>query len=307
MAMYLAFPSEAQIPDDKAGGEEKMNHPLSEAVTRFCKLGLDLPDSDLEQEWSWGSYESEGVRFAYFRTYEQLRELAVKIRAARDEPISEAQLILAQYHAAYLDLQAAVLGIGSDLVEMPPGEGEWPLRRVYAHILGADLGFYVVVKYSLDRYRQGIDPFEEIQDETWLAIAGIGESDLDSLMAGPLAGLQSYHRDLQARIIDDFTDVSDSELELPAKYWEKEHLNLRFRLHRFDSHMRQHIIQVDKTLVGLGSPPNEIRRLIRLIFAALAEVDNAALGAAGIDRTMKEELAIQIDTRTDEIEAILKG
>lgn len=285
-----------------------VNHPLSVAVSRFAELVLELPDSELELEWVWGSYDSEGVRFAFFRTYEELRELAVKIRVARDAagvPMTGAQLILAQYHAAYLDLQAVMLGIDTDIAEMPPAEGEWPLRKIIAHIVGADLGFYVTIKYAMDRFRQGLNQLEEIQDETWLAIAGLDESELDSTMDGPLGGLLSYHRDLHARIMGDFADISDSELEIPSKFWEKETMSLRFRMHRFDSHMRQHTVQVDKTLISLGSSPNEARRLIRLIFASLAEADGATLGMQDIAQTMNEELAERIETRTDEVEAIL--
>ena len=284
------------------------NQPLSQAVSRFTELVLDLTDGDLEQEWVWGSYKSEGIRFAYFRTYEQLRELAVKIRVARDaagKPLTGVQLILAQYHVAYLDLQAVMLGIDSELAEMPPAEGEWPLRRVYAHIVGADLSFYVTIKYTLDRYRQGLDPLEEIQDETWLAIAGLDESELDSTMDGPLGGLLSYHRDLHARIMNDFTDISDSELELPSRFWEKEHMRLRFRLHRFDSHMRQHTVQAEKTVQTLSHGPSESQRLLRLINAALAEVEGNLIATGSTFDDLISELGVRIDARTREIGSIL--
>ena len=285
-----------------------MNHPLSIAVSRFAELVLDLPDIELEQEWVWGSYESEGVRFAFFRTYEELRELAVKIRVARDTagiPLTGAQLILAQYHAAYMDIQSMLMGIDQKFEEQPPAEGEWPLRRVYAHIVGADLGFYVTIKYALERYRQGLDHLAEVPDETWLAIAGLDESELDSTMGGPLGGLRYYHRDLHARIMGDFADISDSELELPSRFWEKEHMSLRFRLHRFDSHMRQHTVQAAKTLNSIGYIPNESQRLLRLTYSALAEVNGTLIGANKSVENMLVELTAQMNLRTDEIAGIL--
>ncbi|MGW8224675.1 MAG: hypothetical protein ACWGOY_03030, partial [Anaerolineales bacterium] len=46
---------------------------------------------------------------ALFRNFEDLCQLAVQIAHARDlagQPLSEAQRILAQYHASFMDLQA---------------------------------------------------------------------------------------------------------------------------------------------------------------------------------------------------------
>ena len=38
---------------------------LRSAVDRFSNLVVDLPDNELERQWIWGSYESEGVRFVF--------------------------------------------------------------------------------------------------------------------------------------------------------------------------------------------------------------------------------------------------
>ena len=95
---------------------------LRSAMDRFSNLVVDLPDNELERQWIWGSYDSEGVRFAFFRNYEQLRDLAVKIRHARGlagATISSAQIVLAQYHSAYMDLQSLLLGIDPELEERP--------------------------------------------------------------------------------------------------------------------------------------------------------------------------------------------
>jgi hypothetical protein len=291
-----------------AGGDLVIDNPISNAVFRFAELVQGIADSDLEKEWVWGSYKSEGVRFAYFRNLEQLRELAVKlnqIRVASGSPLTETQQILAQYHTAYNDLQAVLLGLDSQYEEKPPAEGEWPLRRIIAHIVGADLGFYVVIKFSLDRYRQGLDQLVEIEEDTWSEIVGMDESELDAMIKGPLPGLQSFHRDLHQRVISEFADVESAELAMPAKYWEDEPLELRFRMHRFESHMRQHTIQVEKTLHQLGLVPNESQRLLRLIYAALADAEGLLIGTGDTFDGMLSETANAIDERTREIKAVL--
>jgi len=88
-----------------------MNDLLSNAAERFKKLVQSLPDSELVREWAWGSYTSEGVRFAFFRNYEDLCHLAVQVAHARDlagKPLSGAQRILAQYQASFMNLQAVM-------------------------------------------------------------------------------------------------------------------------------------------------------------------------------------------------------
>ena len=121
-----------------------VDYPILVSIFRFPELIQKITDSNLEKEWSRGSYKSEGVRFAFFRTYEELLQLAVELqqeRIASGTQISQAQRVLAQYHSTYLDLQSVLLGLDSGYDEQPPMEGEWPLRRVIVRIIGADLGF----------------------------------------------------------------------------------------------------------------------------------------------------------------------
>lgn len=281
---------------------------LRSAIYNFADMVLELTDDQLALDWAWGSYDSEGIRFSYFRLYEELRELGriiLQARIAADMPISGAQHSLARYHAAYLDLQAVLLGISPEQAEQAPSEGEWSLRRTDAHMIGADLGFYVAIIFALDRYRQGLDPLVEFSDEIWLEIAGMDEKELDAVMDSSLEGLQAYHRQLHAQILEDLVDINPSELQMHSKYWEKEPLSLSFRLGRFDSHLRQHTVQIEKTLVALDYLPNESKRLLRLIYAALAEVEGAQLGAPEISRREIELLAEKVAARTEELRLII--
>lgn len=278
------------------------------AVKRFASLVQGVPDSDLDRAWAWGAYDEEGVRFAFFRTYEELCELATRtatIRSAPGTEMSTAQRILAQYHRAYRDLQAALLGAGEDAVGRAPAEGEWPVHKVVAHIVGAELGFFVVVKYALGRRRKGDGGLEEIPDEAWDTIGGLDEAAFQALVDGPFADLESYHGTLHNRVMRELADIRDEEMAAPSMYWEGYEMSLRFRLHRFDSHLRQHTVQVDKTLEAIGHAPNEARRLLRLIYAALADAEGATIGAWDVGRELRRATAETIAARADEIAAIL--
>jgi hypothetical protein len=280
------------------------NNELTKAVEQFANIAHKIPDTQLESAWAWQSYDSEGIRFAFFRTYEELRELAVILQSERTiqaKPISAAQLILAQYHAAYWVLQAALLGVESGQIDQAPAEGEWPVRKILAHIISAELGFYVVVRYVLDRQRSGDGRPEEITREAWEATSGMDEASFGSIMARSFEGLQDYHNTLHERVLREFADISDSELDVPSRYWEKELMSVRFRLHRFDSHLRQHTIQVDKTRLALEQSPNEAKRLVRFIYAALADATGTVIGVWEIGENRRLELAKTISARGEEI------
>ena len=282
--------------------------PLSQSIDHLAQLTQGIPDAALDLPWTWGEYDSDGVRLAFFRTYEELRELAVKLRqerAARGLPPSSAHLILAQYHAAYNDLQAALLGVDAELVNRAPAENEWPLRKTLSHMVGTEQSFYVVVKHALDGHRANNWQPARATDAEWDTIAGIDEAAYHALMDGPFEPLRAYHRSLHARIVREFEGIAEAELELPSYFWETEPLSLRFRLHRFESHMRQHTIQIDKTLALLEHAPTEARRLLRLVYAALAEVEGVLIGAGEFGGNAFRVAAEGIEERIGEIREVV--
>jgi hypothetical protein len=143
---------------------------LYEIINKLTTMAAELGDTDLEKPWSWGSYDREGIRFAFFRTYEELQELAAKLEVERLNlglPLKSAQRILGQYHLAFRDLQAVLLGVSSDLENVPPAQADWSIRDVLAHIIQADVGFYVIVRYALERHRCTEMRPVEISDEAW--------------------------------------------------------------------------------------------------------------------------------------------
>ena len=278
---------------------------LFDAVDNFTKAALAQTDPDLERPWAWGVFDSEDVRFAYFRTYEELRTLAVRTSAERDinrtAPTS-ARRILAQFHAAYRDLQAVLLRVDAATAERSPAEGEWSVRQALGHMVRADARFLAAVRHALDHHRAGDWNPGPIPPEVYPAVIGLVETEFDAILSGPLDKIQAYHAALHARILLDLDDITEEELELPVIYRENRPTPLRFRLHRFDSHLRQHIVQVEKTLVVVGQPQDEIHRLLRLIYAGLAEAEGAAFKAGEEVGGHWHETARQIETWAKEID-----
>jgi len=285
------------------------NLQLTNAVENFAQLIFPLTEKELERKWVWKDHDEEGIRFACFVTLQELRHLAVTLAtpsaALRTHP-TPAQHILSQYHAAYMDLQAAVLGLSNEDAEKIPAEGEWQVRKVYAHILGAEINFTIAIRYALEKHRSRNWTPERISDEDDSRLAGMSEAEYLALINSPLSSMLAYHHNLHATILDEFSSITNAELDLPSTFWEETRFPIQHRLHRYEAHFIQHTIQIDKTLVAIGQAPTESQRLIRKIYAALAEAEGQMLGTEKIDNTVILATASSIQERTKEIEKILK-
>jgi len=280
------------------------NLKLLRAVEEFTTLMLPLSEKDLEREWRWKDHDEEGIRFAFFVTLQELRQLAVTLSTLRPK-LTPAQHILSQYHAAYMDLQAALLGLSPEDAERAPAEGEWPVRRVYAHILGAEINFTITVRYALEKHRAGTWTPERMSDEDEYRLAGMSEEQYRALSRGPLEEMLAYHREFHRATIEEFSKITDTELDLPSTFWEETRFPIRHRLHRYETHFAQHTVQIDKTLAAIGQAPSESKRLVRKIQAALAEAEGLLIGVEKTDDTAILATASSISERTKEVSDLL--
>ena len=281
------------------------NSTLKRAVEDFTAVMLPLSEKDLELPWTWKDHDEEGIRFAFFVTLQELRQLAVVLAALRAKP-TRAQHILSPYHAAFMDLQAALLGISPTDAERAPAEGEWTVRQVYSHILRTDIGFTAVVRYALEGHRSHHWTSDPIPEEDYPRLYGLSEREYDELVEGPFEGLLTYHRELHPAILEEFSNISDEELEWPSTFWEETRFPIQHRLHRYEAHFVQHTVQIDKTLAAIGFAPSESKQLLRKIYAALAEAEGMMIGAEKTDDAAILATASSISKRTKEIEILLK-
>jgi hypothetical protein len=89
------------------------------------------------------------------------------------------------------------------------------------------------------------------------------------------------------RALDEWTDMAngllggldDAAVLAGPSVWAGYEVDVRFRLHRFGAHLREHTIQVAKTLALLDRRPSEVERLVGLIAGAYGRLEGACLGA----------------------------
>jgi uncharacterized protein len=283
---------------------------LAAAVFHLADTTTDLSDADLGQPYRWGAHDEEGVRFALLGTMHELRALAVALAAERRRsgpPMTRAQHALAQYHAAYRDLQAVLLGVSAEEYDRLPAPGEWPLRYVYAHMVAAERHFFALVHYGLRRQHEGGGGSEELSpklpDGEANRLLGPMETFRDLMETGSLADMAAYHTVQHDRALSEFSGMSDDQAGGPSVWWEGEPYTLEYRLHRMDAHLRQHTIQIEKTLAAVRGEPNEAMRLVRQVLAALAEVEGILIGAPDLGRKKRSVLATQLEARAGEARA----
>jgi uncharacterized damage-inducible protein DinB len=270
---------------------------VTEAVEALVRATVDLPDAEMDRTWVWREYDEEGLRFALLMAQHELRDLAVRLAAMRPAPPSQAQRILGQYHHAYRDLLGALAGVRDEDLDRVPKEGEWPLRDVIQHMLGAEYGFLSVIQYQLapDRPR---DP-KEAEERVGARRDEHGYRAPKTLDGG-VADIRNAMFEIHHRVLRELGGLSDETLERDATFWDGDK-PIRFRMHRFEAHMIQHTIQVDKTLEWIGRAPTEARRLVRVLYRDLAAVE--MLSSNGFGQRERDEVAKAIADRAAEISA----
>ena len=246
---------------------------VTQAVEALVRKTIRLSDEDMGREWKWGAYDEEGLRFALLMTHHELRDLAVRLAATRPAR-TQASAILAQYHQGYRDLTGALAPVRTEDLDRAPAEGEWPVREVAKHALGAEYGFLMISRFGLDRRRAGKteEPPEAEFDAYKIPFVAERKAAVDGLSSATVEQLRDAFATAHMRNLRELGDISDDEIEAPVWFWDGA-MPLRFRLHRFEEHLRQHTIQMDKTLAGIGRSPTEGNRLVRNIYNALADVE----------------------------------
>jgi hypothetical protein len=149
------------------------------------------------------------------------------------------------------------------------------VRQTLAHVIGAQRGYAAVTAWwQAQRLPADSNLPTARPDHIYDALPDDEEEG-----AGTPA-------EVRARL-DEVTDRSAERLGgLPpdrlahGTRWMGFAIDIGFRIGRWSSHLREHTIQVEKTLVMLGHTPTEVDRLIRLILAEWGRAEAVVYGSA---------------------------
>jgi hypothetical protein len=240
---------------------------------------LAIPEADLARPWDWIGGSQEEVRYGAYRAAEALELAEIEARAMlapveRDERL--AARLIAPATAARWDLHGLLLPLGDDRIDADPGGGEWTIRLVLGHVIASQRGYGVGTAWWNEHPHAADDP----------ALPRIPEDVFDALPDEATTEAEGSLTELRARldhVLDLATErlagLSEDRLALAAR-WSGFAVTIEFRLGRWGSHLREHSIQVEKTLAMLRVVPGEPARLARHVLAGYGRVEATIFGRA---------------------------
>ena len=233
-----------------------------------------LDHQALSQPWPWRDGRMD-VRYALYRTLEEAQEAYARMAAV---PHPEPRRILALAQRALGDLRGLLTGLPAGALDAAPRAGEWSIRATLHHVLVVERRYALQTRYAVER--TDADPMRIAEERLPSPEAIDASGDVDTLLA----------RLAEARAETDraLGDLTPAAMSRPTQ-WVKVDVDVRFRLHRFASHIVEHTVQCETTLEALGLAPTEGRRIVRRVTAALGELEG--LGAAAAARELEARLA----------------
>lgn len=243
---------------------------VTAVLTRFAALDEEA----LSRPWTWREGKID-VRYALYRALEEAQEAYVGAAAG---PHPESRRILALAQRAFGDLRGLLIGLPADLLEAPPRPGEWTIGETLRHMRVVEERYALHTLYAVER--SDSEPVR-IPDGRLPPIAPGASGDALDVLLERLG-------QARAETDDRLGDVTPAAMTRPT-IWARWEVDVRFRLHRFASHLVEHTVQCEKTLDALGWRRTEGRRIVRRVTAALGELEG--LGARAQAREIEARLA----------------
>jgi hypothetical protein len=267
--------------------------PLRAAVESAGQQLLAVPDDRLEAAWSWpGSSSEVDVRYGFFRLlelFEAARSATVTALATEGVTPAAGAGRGAASTVARWSLHGLLLPLGDAALDRDPGNGEWPIRETMGHVLTSQR-FYS--RFSLWWLTQAPTPAAIVPDEL---SADVPERSVEA--TGSMTDVRTRLDDLLDLSMACLGGLSDEQLAVPAR-WSGGEVTVGFRVGRWASHIREHTIQVEKTLVMLDRPTPEVERLVRMAFEAYGRLEETVFGidapAAAPARPILARTAVEV-------------
>jgi DinB superfamily len=253
---------------------------------------LSIPESALLKIWLFRGVDTEdGVRYGIYRGAETVEVADAELEAALAGAPARAPGAIRSAPAtiARWALQGRLAAIDDDLLDRVPREGEWTLRGTLDHMIGGQLGYGVFSRWWLTQPLGPTRParIDEATDaalEREMPPDGVSAEDSVAEIRAKLdAGLDEWGLRVAA--------LDEAALAASA-LWAGVPVDIDFRLGRWASHIREHTLQIDKTLDWLGDQPSEPQRIVRDLYATWGRLEARIfpVAPAGMDDAVAEIL-----------------
>ena len=209
------------------------------------------------------------MRYALYNALEEEQRAASTAQVAA----TESARILELAQIAFGRLRGVLTGVDDELLDREPAAGEWSLRRTLAHAIGVERSYRANTELAL--VRGDGDPLSLPQDPDIPVRTATGDyrrprpDPADT--AGGLLDIVAAFARRRAETDASLSALNDMQLRRPSQ-WGAVHdsavIDVRFRLHRFASHIVEHTVQCEKAIESLGVTLNDPQAVVRAIGAA---------------------------------------
>jgi hypothetical protein len=251
------------------------------ALERFAALD----EKELAQPWRFRD-KSMDFRYALYRAIEEAQEALVRVAAL---PHPESRRILSLAQRAFGDLRGLLIGLPADLLDQPPREGEWPVREILRHVILVEGRYAVQTQYAVER--ADTDPLRVADDK----LPTLAKTEV----TGGISEVLTRVVEVRAETDRLLGDLPAAAMARPTQ-WIQYDVDVRFRLHRFASHLVEHTVQCEKALAALGWPMREGRRIVCRLTGLLGEVEGLTghAEARAIEKRLVERSVLSIASPT---------
>ena len=236
------------------------------AVTGLLEIG----DEELDRRWLWRDDPVGGteVRYAFYRSIEALEQAIGRarrsVRATGVAPAAAHSFELAT--AARWDLHGLLAPLDDADLDADPGGAEWTMRQTLAHIVYVQRAYPAWSSWWLIRDQDEPLPGQAPEE------VGIGFPEEEEQGVGSLSEIRDRLDEAMDGAAARMAALDESQLARGAR-WSGYAVDVGFRLGRMSSHLQEHTIQVEKTLVMLGRAARERDRLARLALRAYGRLE----------------------------------
>jgi len=187
--------------------------------------------------------------------------------------LTEPARILELAQVAFGRLRGLLAAVDDGLLDREPAAGEWSLRQTLAHAIGVERSYRANTEFALAR-GEG-DPLSLPQDPEAIVRTVAGDfrrprPDPADTAGGSLDIVAAFAK-RRAETDAALSGLSQQQMRRPSQWGataDSAVIDVRFRLHRFASHIAEHTVQCETTTGALGVPLTDARAIVRAIGAA---------------------------------------
>jgi hypothetical protein len=233
---------------------------------------LALPDDWVRGDFRWrrgGEQDEFSRRHGLYMLSELLLAEADRLTPME----SEGALLAGHVVEAGWDLRSLLLPLNAGLTGAEPKAGEWSIAQTMEHVLGSQEFWDILFELWLEQARRGEAlAFRLGGKEIAQRRAGGGEpltepaalvAELDRLVGRGCGSV--LEADALGLLQEPEVGFNRGPLPVPLGYYPR----------RWAAHLREHTVQVGKSLGWLGREPSEQERIARITAGALGELEAA--------------------------------